>query len=109
MRSRVRAMGVCLTAGAMLSGCGAGAVSPSIQTGRADVNAAGDGGSIVTNDWTYGLPAEGVTWVDAQGTVHDGGRVACLAPGTSREVQFAAVEVQVGGTTWRPVVWLSCK
>jgi hypothetical protein len=109
MRSRVFVTGACLMVAVIVSGCATGAVSPDIQTGRADVNAAGDGGSITTSDWTYGLPTEGVNWVDAEGTFHDGGRPECLAPGTSTEVRFAAVNVEVDGQTWRPVVWISCQ
>jgi hypothetical protein len=101
--------GACLVAAGILAGCGSGAVSPAIQTGRADVNAAGDGGSISTSDWTYGLPTTGVQWTDRQGSRHDGGRPECLAPGTSTQVQFAAVNVQVGDSTWRAVVWISCQ
>ena len=97
-----------LTAIAMVAGCAGGSVSPRVQTGRADVNAVGDGGSITTSEWTYGLPTAGVNWVDHQGNLHDSGRPECLAAGTSTDIQFAAVEVQVGGTTWRPVVWISC-
>ena len=109
MRSGAIVVGVCLVAAGILTGCGGAAVSPDIQTGRADVNAAGDGGSISTSAWTYGLPTEGVTWIDRQGIEHDGGRPECLAPGTSTDVRFAAVEVRVGGSTWRPVVWISCQ
>lgn len=109
MRSRAIVIAGCLAAAAALTGCGTTASSPHIQTGRADVNAAGDGGSISTSDWTYALPMEGVTWVDRQGTLRDRGRPECLAPGTSIDVRFAAVEVSVEGQTWRPVVWISCQ
>jgi hypothetical protein len=99
----------------LLAGCGgtvnvtpaAGGVTPQIQTGRADAGEIGI--SITTNDWTYGVPSDGVTWVDEAGTVHDSGRPACLQPGMSRSVRFAAVEVTVQGSTWRPVVWISCR
>jgi len=96
-------------AAGILAGCGGGAVRPDIQTGRADVNAAGNGGSIITSSWTYGLPTEGVTWVDRLGIVHESGRPECLAPATSTDVRFAAVEVDVDGSTWRAVVWISCQ
>ena len=102
-------IGAWLVASGILAGCSGGSVSPDIQTGRADVNAAGDGGSISTSDWTYGLPTTGVAWVDSQGSRHDGGRPDCLAPGTSTDVQFAAVEVHVDRSTWRAVVWISCQ
>ena len=110
MRSRAIVVGAFLVAAGILAGCGGGgAVSPDIQTGRADVNAAGNGGSITTNDWTYGLPTEGVNWVDRQGTLRDAGLPECLAPGTSTDVRFGAVEVRVEGVTWRAVVWISCQ
>jgi hypothetical protein len=108
VRSRTLLVGAFLAAG-ILSSCGAGAVSPDIKTGRADVNAAGDGGSITTADWTYSLPTAGINWIDRQGSLHDRGRPECLAPGTSTDVRFAAVDVQVGGSTWRAVVWISCQ
>ena len=109
MRRGVVLAAATLVATGLIGGCGGAAVSPAVQTGRADVNAAGDGGSISTSDWTYSLPTEGVMWVDRQGTRHDNGLPECLAAGTSTDVKFAAVEVQVGGTTWRPVVWISCQ
>ena len=108
-RAVVLTAGVLIVA-AFVGACGSdGTVSPAIQTGRADLNAAGDGGSISTGDWTYGLPTEGVMWMDRQGTRHDSGLPECLAPGTSTDVKFAAVEVQVDGATWRPVIWISCQ
>jgi hypothetical protein len=100
---------MCLVLAASVAGCAAGPVSPEVQTGRADVNADGTGGSIETGDWTYDLPTSGITWVDVQGALHDAGRPDCLVPGTSTEVSFAAVRVQVGTETWRPVVWISCQ
>ena len=109
MRSRAVLVGACLVAAGVLGGCGSGTVNPEVQTGRADVNAAGDGGSITTSDWTYGLPTAGISWVDQEGSLHDTGRPECLTPGTSTNVKFAAVEVHVGASTWRPVVWISCQ
>jgi len=91
----------------LVSACNAGpGAAPGIQIGRAD--AAEGAISISTPDWTYSVPLDGVLWVDQMG-LHDAGRPACLAPGVSREIQFAAVEVTVQGTTWRPVVWVSCR
>jgi hypothetical protein len=92
---------------ALVAACQAGTVEPRIQTGRAD--AAEGAISIETGDWTYSVPLDGVTWLDATNTWHDEGRPECLAPGASREVEFAAVEVNVRGVTWRPVVWVSCQ
>ena len=109
MRSGAVLAGACLVAAAFIIGRVAGPVSADVQTGRADVNDAGDGGSITTSDWTYGLPTTGISWADRQGSLHDGGRPECLAPGTSTVVRFAAVPVQVGGTSMRAVVWISCQ
>jgi len=81
--------------------------APEIQVGRAD--AAEGAISITTAEWTYAVPLDGVTWVDAAGTIHDSGRPDCLAPGASRQVRFAAVEVTIAGSRWRPVVWISCQ
>lgn len=108
-RGAVLTAGVLIVA-ALVGACGSGEpVSPAVQTGRADVNGDGTGGSISTSDWTYGLPTAGVVWIDRQGTRHDRGLPECLAPGSSTDVKFAAVEVHVGGDTWRPVVWISCQ
>lgn len=76
-------------------------------TGRADVAADGLTGSISTPAWTYGFgpPA----WTDAEGTLHTDGPPACLSALDSRSVNFAAVDVRVEGSAWRPVVWIDCR
>ncbi len=81
--------------------------APIVQTGRADAQEDG-GGSISTDDWTYGF-GPGVRWTDETGTWHEGGRPECLEPATSLNVRFAATEVTVEGVTWRPVVWVDCR
>jgi len=80
-----------------------------VQTGRADLQEGG-GGSISTDDWTYGFDP-GVTWVDSQNTWHHGDDLPeCLAATRSVEgLRFAAIEVNVEGSTWRPVVWIDCR
>ena len=41
--------------------------------------------SIEADGWTYGVPLDGVRWIDGANTWHDGGRPDCLpAAGTSR-------------------------
>jgi hypothetical protein len=66
--------------------------------------------SIEADGWTYGVPLDGVRWLDATNTWHEDGRPDCLpATGTTLPVTFAAVEVSVDGTTWRPVVWVDCR
>ena len=78
-----------------------------IFTGRADVTGDGLGGSISTPGWTYGygLPM----WTDAAGTLHMDGAPDCLPALASRTVNFAAIEVMVNGSSWRPVVWVDCR
>jgi hypothetical protein len=81
---------------------------PIIDTGRADSTADG-GGSISTDGWTYAFPAD-VTWVDASNVWHEDGPPDCLPPGSSvDDVRFAAAEVSVEGSNWRPVVWIDCR
>ena len=66
--------------------------------------------SIEADGWSYGVPLDGVEWIDSQNAWHESGRPECLPPtGTTRSVTFAAVEVTVHGTTWRPVVWVDCR
>jgi hypothetical protein len=104
---RIGLVGAIVIAAALSAACQGGSVSPQIQTGRAD--AAEGGISIATGDWTYSAPLDGLMWIDEMGTLHDSGRPECLAPGVSRQIRFAAVEATVEGTTWRPVVWVSCQ
>jgi hypothetical protein len=80
---------------------------PIVETGRADVQEGG-GGSISTDDWTYGF-APGVEWTDENGVRNDDTPPSCLVPGESVNVTFAATEVTVEGLTWRPVVWVDCR
>jgi hypothetical protein len=64
--------------------------------------------SVEADGWTYSIPLD-VLWVDAQGTLHDGDRPACLPPeGATGAVRFASVDVTVEGTSWRQVVWVAC-
>jgi hypothetical protein len=74
---------------------------PSSAEGAISIEAAG---------WTYGVPLDGVRWIDGTNTWHEDGRPECLpASGTTLPVTFAAVEVTVNGATWRPVVWVDCR
>lgn len=99
-----------LAAAILLVGCRSAPVPSAalpILTGTA--SAAEGAISIETGEWTYGVPLDGVRWVDRLGVQHGDGRPECLEPGPARQVKFAAVEVTVGGVTWRPVVWVSCQ
>jgi hypothetical protein len=53
----------------------------------------------------------GVSWVDASNVWHQGDEPPeCLVAARSVEgVRFAAVEVSIEGSTWRPVVWIDCR
>lgn len=78
-----------------------------IETGQAHSTGNG-GGSIITNDWTYGFPAD-IAWIDTNNSWHDGGLPACLPPLSIVDgVRFAWVEASIEGTRWRPVVWIDC-
>jgi hypothetical protein len=78
-----------------------------ILTGLADINGSGSG-SVAAEGWTYGVPSD-VMWQDAAGTWHDGGPVECLPPYASQvRIRFAAVDVTIQGTSWRPIVWIQC-
>jgi hypothetical protein len=66
--------------------------------------------SIEADGWTYGVPLDGVAWIDKNNSRHYGGRPDCLpSTGATRPITFAAVEVTVEGSTWRPVVWVDCR
>jgi len=82
--------------------------SATIRTGRAD---SADGAiSIVTDDWTYSVPLDGVMWTDRLNSLHESGRPDCLPPAASPlQVRFGSVDVTVDGSTWRPVVWIDCR
>lgn len=96
---------------ALIAGCSmtsAPSNEASILTGEA--HSAEGAISIETDDWTYGVPLDGVSWTDAGGSWHDDGRPECLPPSQQPiPVTFAAVEVTVEGVTWRPVVWIRCE
>lgn len=67
--------------------------------------------SITGEDgWVYDVPLD-MTWIDANGTWHQGSRPDCLPPSgeLAGPITFAAGEVTGNGETWRPVVWVSCR
>lgn len=97
--------GIAVVVGFLIGSWRAGAT---IHTGRADSTANG-GGSIITDDWTYGFGAD-VTWIDSTNRWHESGIPDCLPQGSSVEgIRFASVEVNVEGSRWRPVVWIDCR
>lgn len=87
-----------------------GTMRPAVSIHTAVPSSAEGAISIETGGWTYGVPLEGVDWIDSSNTWHDKGRPECLPPtGTTRPVTFGSVEVTVQGVTWRPVVWVDCR
>jgi len=82
--------------------------SATIRTGQAH---SADGAiSIVTDDWAYSVPLDGVMWTDRLNSLHESGRPDCLPPAAAPiQVRFASVEVTVDESTWRPVVWVDCR
>ena len=87
-----------------------GAIRPAVSVHTAVPTSAEGAISIEADGWTYGVPLDGVRWVDTSNTWHEDGRPDCLpAAGTTLPVTFGAVEVTVEGTTWRPVVWVDCR
>lgn len=102
-----------MAASALLLASCAAAPAPSSQAARiltGQAHSAEGAISIETGDWTYAVPLDGVSWTDWNGVWHDSGRPECLPPSEQTiPVTFAAVEVNVEGMTWRPVVWISCE
>jgi hypothetical protein len=77
------------------------------HTGRAYV-----GASVVTIDydgWTYGASDAVPSWIDSEGTWHEGGWPDCLRPvGARLDVRFQARTVTISDTTTRPIVAVDC-
>lgn len=108
-----RFVSLAIAAGLTSASCGTTHIaarigSVSIHTGIA--SAAEGAISIEADGRTYGVPLDGVKWIDVGGVRHSGGRPDCLAAdGPVHPVRFAAVDVTVEGTSWRPVVWVDCR
>jgi hypothetical protein len=107
-RVRVRLVilvGLTLAVGFLVGTWRAGVMTTS---GRADSTGNG-GGSISTDGWTYGFPAD-VAWTDTTNRFHPDGLPDCLPPLSSVEgLRFAWVGVSVEGLGWRQVVWIDCR
>lgn len=94
----------------LVSSCGA----PSELTMRsAMIHSANTISSEPIDGWTYAIPLD-VAWTDASGSFHQSGRPTCLPvdsgpSGVVGPITFASVNVAVGGSKWRPVVWVSCQ
>lgn len=63
--------------------------------------------SAEAQGWWYRIPVD-VPWQSADGGWHDGGRPACLPPGTQAPISFGSMDVRVGTVSTRQVVWVSC-
>jgi hypothetical protein len=87
-----------------------GTLRPAVGIHTAVPSSAEGAITIMADGLSYGVPLDGVRWVDSAGSWHESGRPECLPPeGTTRAVTFGAVEVTVEGSTWRPVVWVDCR
>jgi hypothetical protein len=69
-----------------------------------------NGISVESDGWTYSVPLD-VTWIDAAGSLHDGGRPECLPPGLgSVQIRFHSIDdLDVAGNRWRQVVMVDCR
>jgi hypothetical protein len=87
-----------------------GTLRPTIAVHMA-VPSSAEGAITVTADgWSYSIPLDGVEWIDASGSLHDGERPDCLpASGTDVPVTFGSVDVSYQGSSWRAVVWVDCR
>lgn len=87
-----------------------GTLRPTPQIHIGEAHSAEGAITLEADGWSYGVPVGGVAWIDAFGSWHEDGRPDCLPPtGTTEAVTFAAVEVTIDGTTWRPVLWVDCR
>jgi hypothetical protein len=65
--------------------------------------------SLEADGWTYAIPMD-VVWLDDGRTVHLRGRPDCLPPeGATEPVKIGVVDASLEGTTWKQVVWVSCR
>jgi hypothetical protein len=59
---------------------------------------------------TYGIPVDGVTWLDSKGTLHVNGRAECLPPDLKTgKVRFSAVRWTAAGVGGYAVVLVDCR
>jgi hypothetical protein len=83
------------------------------HTGTAHV-----GSHVITieyDGWAYGADGSVETWIDSKGELHGAGWPACLRLGPGGTpihdvpIRFAAHEVSLDGTTWRPILGIDCR
>ena len=104
------AIAIVLLVGAMAAAFLVGTSRPGVSIHTAVPYSAEGAISVEADGWTYGVPLDGVRWIDSTNTWHDSDRPECMpAAGTTQPVTFGAVQVTVQGLTWRPVVWVDCR
>lgn len=77
------------------------------------------GSGVVTieyDGWAYGAEDSIETWIDSDGGRHDAGWPDCFRAISESSklvgdvrVRFAAHEVSLDGTTWRPILAIDCR
>lgn len=70
-----------------------------------------DEASVTVGGWTYGIDgASNVSWVDDQGSHHEGSWPACLRSGSIVPITFGEVPwTAPDGSGLRQVVWVDCR
>jgi hypothetical protein len=74
------------------------------------LSAEGTIGCVLSDGWDVSIPLD-VSWTDARGAFHDGGRPRCLPPtgrGLEGPVRISWTEVEVDGIGWRQVLHVAC-
>jgi hypothetical protein len=66
-------------------------------------------GTANADGFNYALPAPvNITWVDFEGTIHDGSQPPCIHLGKASRVVFATVTYPIAGSTQGRVIWVRC-
>jgi len=66
--------------------------------------------AVAPDGITYGIPVDGVTWIDSKGSMHGNGRAECLPPELKTgKVKFAAVRWTAAGFGGYSVVLVDCR
>ncbi len=74
------------------------------------LSATGVIGCTLADGWDVSIPL-GVSWSEADGTLHEGGRPQCLPPtgrGLEGPVRVTWTDVDVDGRGWRQVLHVAC-
>ncbi|WP_204286237.1 hypothetical protein [Microbispora amethystogenes] len=115
----VAALGLALVVGGLVTvRLGFGDVRLTLAKGRAMLNGSGVSGTFQPDDGPAVLLPGVIPWTDGSGSVHHGGRPACLwdrdpsdgmnrSPGARVQAGYRWVETP-GGTSYPLVMWLRC-